>query len=116
MRRGRHEAIEIEMQLPVECGVAVAVSLGIMKREVVIVHHAASFRSVPVSGQKPKKVVFLPVCSFFFGGGGPNGKIGDVIDDSSEGLPVSVVEHDLVDCRETSLITVFDHLVRLSVN
>ena len=47
---------------------------------------------------------------------GGNGKIGDVIDDSSEGLPVCVVEHDLVDGRETSLITVLPHLVRLSVN
>ena len=35
---------------------------------------------------------------------GPNGEIGDVIDDSSEGLPVSVFEHDLVDSREASLI------------
>ena len=67
-------------------------------------------------GRSQRRLYFFPSVPFFFGGGGPNGEIGDVIDDSSEGLPVSVVEHGLVDGRETSLITVFAHLVRLSVN
>ena len=41
----------------------------------------------------------------------------DVIDYSSERLPVSVVEHNLVDGRETSfLIAVLPHLVCRSVN
>ena len=94
---------------------AVAVSFGVKKREVVRVHHAASVRPISVSEQKSQQIVLLSVYSLFFGCGGPNGEIGDVIDDSSEGLPVSVVEHGLVDGRETSLITMFAHLVRLSV-
>ena len=92
----------------------VAVSLGIKKREVVQVHHAATVRSVSISEQKPKQIVLFAVDALFFGGSGPNGEIGDVIDDSSEGLTVSVVEHDLVDGRETSVI--LPHLVRRTVN
>ena len=93
---------------------AVAVSLGIMKREVVVVHHAASVRSISISEQKPEQIVLLAVDALFLRSSGPNGEIGDVIDDNSEGLPVSVVEQGLVDGRETSFT--FPHLVRLSVN
>ena len=39
----------------------------------------------------------------------------DVLDDSGEGLPVSLVKFGLVDGREASVIIVV-HLVRLAVN
>ena len=62
------------------------------------------------------QIVFLAVDALFLRSGGPDGEIGDVIDYSSERLPVSVVEHNLVDGRETSfLIAVLPHLVCRSV-
>jgi len=90
--------------------VAVAVSFGVKKREAVRVHHAASVWSISVAREKPEKVVLLAVDSFLLSCGCPNGQVRDVIYDSSEGLPVSVVEHGLVDSRKASL-SIFAHLV-----
>ena len=89
---------------------AVAVSFGVKKREVVRVHHAASVWSISVAREKPEKIVLLAVDSFLLSCGCPNGQVRDVIYDSSEGLPVSVVEHGLVDGRKASMIIV-GHLV-----
>ena len=83
---------------------AVAVSFGVKKREAVRVHHAASVWSISVAREKPEKVVLLAVDSFLLSCGCPNGQVRDVIDDSSEGLPVSIVEHGLVDGWKASMI------------
>jgi len=48
--------------------------------------------------------------AFFLSRGGPDSQVLDVLDDSDEGLPVSLVEHVLVDGRKASMI-VLAHLV-----
>ena len=91
---------------------AVAVSFGVKKREVVRVHHTASVRPISISRQKPEQIVLFAVDSLFLSCGCPNGQVRDVIDDCSEGLPVSVVEHGLVDGRKTNMV-ILPHLVLL---
>ena len=93
---------------------AVAMSFGVKKREVVQVHLAASVWSFSIAWEEPEQIVFLAVYSFLLSCGCPNGQVRDVIDDSSEGLPVSLVEHRLVDGWKARLV-VLAHLVRLSV-
>jgi len=92
--------------------VSVAVSFGVKKREVVHVHLAASALSFAVSWEEPEQVIFLAVFAFLFSCSCPDGQVRDIIDDSSEGLPVSLVEHGLVDCWKASMI-ILAHLVCL---
>jgi len=89
---------------------AVAVSFGVKKREVVHVHLAASAFSFSVAREQPEQVIFLSIVAFFFSRGGPDSQFLDVLDDSCEGLPVSLVEHVLVDGWKASMI-ILAHLV-----
>jgi len=86
---------------------AVAVSFGVKKREVVHVYLAFSFA---VAREQPEQVILLSIVAFFFSRGGPDSQVLDVLDDSGEGFPVSLVEHVLVDGRTASMI-VLAHLV-----
>ena len=87
---------------------AVAVSFGVKKREVDHVYLAASAFSFAVA--RPEQVVFLAVVSLLFSCCSPDSQVLDVIDDCGEGLPVSLVQHVLVDGRKASM-TVLAHLV-----
>ena len=73
---------------------------------------AASVWSVSIAREEPEQIVFLAVFAFLFSCGSPNGQVRDVIDDISEGLPVSLVKHGLVDGWKASMV-VLAHLVRL---
>jgi len=53
--------------------------------------------SFAVAKEQPEQVVFLAVFSFLFCCGCPDSQVPDVLDDCGEGLPVSLVEHVLVD-------------------
>jgi len=73
---------------------AVAVSFGVKKREVYL---AASAFSFAVLREQPEQVVFLAVYSLLLSCFCPYSQSLDVFDDCGEGLPVSLVEHVLVD-------------------
>jgi len=89
---------------------AVAVSFSVKKREVVHVHLAASAFSFAVAREQPEQVIFLAIIPLLFSRSGPDSQVLDVFDDSGESLPVSLVEHVLVDRRKASMIVVV-HLV-----
>ena len=89
---------------------AVAVSFGVKKREVVQVHLAASVWSFAIAWKEPEQVVFLAVFALLFSCSCPDSEVLDVLDDSSEGLPVSLVKHGLVDGWKASMI-ILAHLV-----
>ena len=86
---------------------AVAVSFSVEKREVVHVYLAASAFSFAVAREQ---VVLLAVFSLLLSCCCPGSQVLDVLDDCGEGLPVSLVEHVLVDGRKVSMI-VLAHLV-----
>ena len=92
---------------------AVAVSFGVKKREVVHVHLAASAFSFAVAWKQPEKVIFLAVFSFLFSCSCPDSQVLDVFDDSSEGLPVSLVKQGVVDGWKASMI-ILAHLVEVN--
>ena len=85
---------------------------GVKKRKVVQVHLAASVWSFAIAWKEPEQVVFLAVFSFLLSCCGPNSQVLDILDDSSEGLPVSLVKHGLVDGWKASVI-ILAHLVLL---
>ena len=91
---------------------AVAVSFGVEKREIVPSHVylAASAFSFAVAREQPEQVVLLAVFSLLLSCCCPHSQVLDVLVDCGEGLPVSLVEHVLVDGRKASLI-VLAHLV-----
>ena len=95
--------------------VAVAVSFGVKKREVVHVCLAVSAFSFAVAREQPKQVVFLAVVSLLFSCCSPDSQVLGVLDDCGEGLPVSLVEHVVVDGRKASMI-VLAHLASVDVN
>jgi len=103
-------AVEVEVELFVELSMAAAVSFGVEKREVVHVYLAASAFSFAVAREQPEQVVFLAVFSFLFSCCCPDSQVLDVLDNCGEGLPVSLVEHVLVDGRKACMI-VLAHLV-----
>ena len=61
-------------------------------------------------GSSQSRLYFLPSSPFFLSCSGPDSQVLDVLDDCGEGLPVSLVEHVLVDGRKASMI-VLAHLV-----
>jgi len=105
-----NETVQVEVELLVELCMAVAVSFSVKKREVVHVYLAASAFSFAVAREQPEQVIFLAIVALFFSCCGPDSQVLDVLDDISEGLPVSLVEHVLVDGRKASMI-VPPHLV-----
>jgi len=105
-----NEAVQVEVELFIELCMVVAVSLGVKKREVVHVYLAAYAFSFAVAREQPEQVVFLAIIPFLFSCCGPDSQVLDVLDDCGEGLPVSLVEHVLVDGRKASII-VLAHLV-----
>ena len=58
-----NEAVQVEVELFIELGMAVAVSFGVEKREVVHVYLAASAFSFAVAKEQPEQVVLLAVSS-----------------------------------------------------
>jgi len=90
--------------------VALAVSLGVKKRKVVHGHLAASVWSFAITWKEPEQVVFPAVLALLFSCCCPDSQVLDVLDDSSEGLPVSLVKHGLVDGWKASMI-ILAHLV-----
>jgi len=89
---------------------AVAVSFGVKKRKVVHVYLTASAFSFAVLREQPKQVVFIAVYSLLLSCCCPDSQVLDVLDDCGKGLPVSLVEHVLVDRWKVSMI-VLAHLV-----
>jgi len=102
-----------EVELFIELCMAVAVSFGVKKREVVHVYRTTSAFSCAVAREQPEQVVFLVIVSFLFSCCGADRQVLYVLDDCGEGLPVSLLEHVLVDGRKASMI-VLAHLVNVN--
>ena len=74
------------------------------------VHLAASAFSFAVAWEELEQFIFLAVFAFLFSCRCPDSQILDVLDDNSEGLPVSLVKYGLVDGWKASMI-ILAHLV-----
>ena len=66
-------------------------------------------------GSSQSKLYFLPSSPFFLSCSGPYSQVLDVLDDNSEGLPVSLVKHGFVDGWKASMI-ILAHLVVVRSN
>ena len=73
-------------------------------------HLAASALSFAIAWKEPEQIIFLAVFALLFSCSCPDSEVLDVLDDSSEGLPVSLVKHGLVEGRKASMI-ILAHLI-----